>query len=39
MDVLLKLLKTTFLLGKIKIELWKAYFLDDLTKPQYASRS
>ena len=32
-DVILKSSTTTFLLGTIKIELQKAYFLDDLVNP------
>ena len=35
-DVILKSLATTFLLCTTKIELWKAYILDDLMKPQHA---
>ena len=38
-DVTLKSLATTFLLGTIQIEISKAEFLDDLIKPRYTRES
>lgn len=35
-DVILKLIASTFCLSTMKIELWKTYYLYDLVKPQYA---